>query len=158
MFDRNAIRLAHAVSGVVGLLVIGLFLASTIVVEVIGDHALVTVVKSAIAWGIPLLVPALAGAGLTGRSLSAGARGGRAGRKAARMRIVAFNGLFVLIPAALFLAWKAGSGAFDGLFLVVQGIELIAGGTNVVLLSLNMRDGLAMAARRKGRDMTRSAA
>jgi len=63
------------------------------------------------------------------------------------MPIIAANGVLVLIPSALFLAWKAGAGAFDTAFYAVQAVELIAGAVNVTLLSLNMRDGLRMTRR-----------
>ena len=55
--------------------------------------------------------------------------------------------MLVLIPSALFLAWKASAGAFDAAFYAVQAVELIAGAVNVTLLSLNMRDGLRMTRR-----------
>ena len=60
------------------------------------------------------------------------------------MRIIAANGLLVLAPSALFLAWKAGSGEFDAAFIVVQAIELVAGSANLALMGLNIRDGLRM--------------
>jgi hypothetical protein len=57
---------------------------------------------------------------------------------------VALNGALILIPCALFLAYKARAGEFDGAFASVQGLKLIAGATNIVLLGLNLRDGLKM--------------
>ena len=63
------------------------------------------------------------------------------------MPIIAANGVLVLIPSALFLAWKASASAFDSAFYAVQAVELIAGAVNVTLLSLNMRDGLRMTRR-----------
>ena len=66
------------------------------------------------------------------------------------MPTIAANGMLVLIPSALFLASKAGSGAFDTTFYAVQAIEL-AGGMNIVLLGLNMRDGLRMNAQLRRR-------
>jgi hypothetical protein len=66
------------------------------------------------------------------------------------MPFIAGNGILVLIPSALFLAAKAGSGAFDPTFYAVQSIELLAGAANIVLLGLNMRDGLRMKGRYRG--------
>jgi len=63
------------------------------------------------------------------------------------MPIVTANGVVVLIPSALFLAWKASAGAFDTMFYAVQAVELIAGAANFTLLALNMRDGLRMTRR-----------
>ena len=57
------------------------------------------------------------------------------------------NGILVLIPAALFLAFKARAADFDAAFYAVQALELTAGATNIVLLGLNMRDGLRIKGR-----------
>jgi hypothetical protein len=75
------------------------------------------------------------------------------GAKIKRMPLIAANGILVLVPAALFLAYKAGRAEFDALFYAVQALELLAGAANVALLGLNMRDGLRM----KGRLRRRSA-
>ena len=50
------------------------------------------------------------------------------------MPILAANGILILIPAAVFLSFKAQSGAFDTIFYAVQAVELIAGAANIVLL------------------------
>jgi Na+/H+ antiporter NhaA len=64
------------------------------------------------------------------------------------MPLIAANGIFILIPSALFLASKAGAGEFDTGFHVAQAIELAAGAANIALLGLNMRDGLKMLRRK----------
>jgi len=63
------------------------------------------------------------------------------------MKIVAANGLLVLLPSAFVLASWANAGRFDGLFYALQGMELLAGGVNLTLLILNMRDGLKLTGR-----------
>jgi hypothetical protein len=60
------------------------------------------------------------------------------------MPLIAANGVLVLIPSALFLAFKARAGEFDTSFYAVQALELAAGAANIALLGLNMRDGLKM--------------
>jgi hypothetical protein len=60
------------------------------------------------------------------------------------MRIIAANGILILIPSALFLASKARAGEFDAAFHATQALELIAGATNIALLSRNMLDGLKL--------------
>ena len=40
-----------------------------------------------------------------------------------------------------------GAGEFDTAFYAVQALELAAGATNIMLLGLNMRDGLKMTGR-----------
>ena len=104
-------------------------------------------VKTTIPWGFLLLIPALAMAGGSGFSLAKGGKTGLVGAKAKRMPFIAGNGILILIPAALFLASKAGAGEFDSNFYLVQALELIAGATNIALLGLNMRDGLKLTRR-----------
>ncbi|MGO7133508.1 hypothetical protein AB9E06_21895 [Rhizobium leguminosarum] len=60
------------------------------------------------------------------------------------MPLIASNGILILIPALLFFAPKARAGEFDTTFYIVQAIELIAGATNIVLLGLQMRDGMKL--------------
>ncbi len=60
------------------------------------------------------------------------------------MPFIAANGVLILIPSALYLAFKARAGEFDARFDAVQALELAAGATNIALLGLNMRDGLRM--------------
>lgn len=144
-------RRIHPIAGALALLTILTFWLSTAFSELLGSEAAVTAVKTAIPWGFFLLVPALAAAGGSGAALSKGRRGGLAGKKLKRMPFIAANGILVLIPAALFLAHKARSGDFDGMFYAVQAVELAAGALNIALLSLNMRDGLRMTGRLRRR-------
>ena len=48
------------------------------------------------------------------------------------MRLIAGNGILVLVPSVLFLAWKAGQGEFDAAFIAVQIVEFAAGSLNLV--------------------------
>ena len=86
-------------------------------------------------------------AGATGRSLGRGRTGPAVARKRGRMRFVAAAAVGVLIPAALFLAWKADARAFDATFHAVQVLELAAGALNLALLGLDPRDGLRLTGR-----------
>lgn len=144
-------RIIHPLAGLLALLTIATFWLSTAISELFLSAAAVSAVKTAIPWGFILLVPALAATGGSGFALSKGMRKGLVEAKRKRMPFIAANGLLVLIPAALFLAYKAQAGAFDASFYAVQVLELIAGAANITLLSLNMRDGLALTrSRRKG--------
>lgn len=140
-------KIIHPLAGTVALLTIASFWLSTVLSELFGSTAAIVAVKSAIPWGFLLLVPAMAAAGGSGFALAGKARTGLVGAKMKRMPVIAANGLLVLIPAALYLASKAKAGEFDGLFYAVQGLELVAGATNLALLGLNMRDGFRMSGR-----------
>ena len=140
-------RFIHPIAGAVALLTIATFWLSTVSVELFGTEAQVTAVKAAILYGLLILVPAMVAVGASGLRLADGRRGGVLGAKARRMRIIAANGLVVLVPSALLLVWRSQAGAFDALFYAVQGIELIAGAANLVLLGRSMRDGLRLTGR-----------
>ena len=140
-------KLIHPIAGVIAMLTIATFLTATLFSELFGSAATVAEVKTAIAWGLLLLVPAVALTGGSGVIRAKGRRSGLVGVKLKRMRIIAGNGVVVLVPAALFLAWKALSGQFDAAFYAVQALELAAGATNLALLGLSMRDGLKMTGR-----------
>ena len=60
------------------------------------------------------------------------------------MRIVAANGLLVLVPAALYLNGMAASDRFNAAFFSVQAVELSVGIVQMVLMGLNFRDGLTL--------------
>jgi hypothetical protein len=134
----------HAFAGGLALLTICIFWSATVIAELFGDAADIAAVKNGILAGMLVLVPLMAVAGASGFSLGKGWRSPAVQRKKQRMKVVAANGILVLVPSAVFLASKAGAGAFDAAFVAVQAIELIAGAVNIALLSLNMRDGLAL--------------
>ena len=142
-------KLIHPIAGATALLTILTFWTSTVFSELFTSHATIATVKSLIPWGFLILVPAMATVGTSGMKMGAKWRGKLISAKKKRMPIIAANGILVLIPAAFYLSYKAQLGQFDTTFYAVQMIELIAGATNIALLSLNMRDGLQMTAARR---------
>ncbi|TDK43117.1 hypothetical protein [Antarcticimicrobium luteum] len=137
----------HAAAGILGLMIIAGFWSATALSELIGTPAQITTVKTAILYGMVLLVPALATAGIIGARLGRGMKLPQVTAKTSRTRIIAANGLLVLLPSAAFLALRAQAALFDTAFYAVQGLELLAGAANITLLSLNLRDGLRIRAR-----------
>lgn len=134
----------HAAAGALALVTISVFWTTTIWAELFAGGDDIAMVKTNILRGMAVLIPAMIAVGASGFSLGRGWRHPAVARKAARMRIVAFNGIVLLLPAAVYLAVKANAGAFDAWFYAVQVVELIAGAANVTLIALNMRDGLAL--------------
>ena len=134
----------HAAAGAIALVTVSAFWLSTVTVELLGDAAAITTVKNYVLAGMAVLIPAMILAGVSGFSLGKGWKSPVVARKKWRMRIIAANGLLVLVPSALLLSSLAAAGRFDSLFTIVQTIELVAGATNIALLSLNMRDGLSL--------------
>jgi len=137
----------HAATGTLALITIATFWSSTILTELLGSHTQVAMLKTGILWGMLILIPAMATAGATGAALGRKWRLPQVKTKSARMKIIAANGLLILLPSAVFLALRAQAGMFDGWFYGIQAIELIAGATNITLLTLNLRAGLALSNR-----------
>jgi hypothetical protein len=142
--------------GLLGMVIIMLFFFSSIIVELGGDKQAVAWVKQMIVYGLFVLAPVLMVTGISGRAV-VGARQGRLIKtKMKRMIFVAVNGIAILIPCAIVLNSLAASGRFDTPFYVIQGVELVAGVVNIVLMGLNIRDGFLLTGRmrKKRRLMT----
>jgi hypothetical protein len=144
-------KIIHPVAGTIALLTIATFWLSTAVSELFASPAAVIAVKTAIPWGFLLLIPALIAAGGSGFAVANGRQAGLVGAKRRRMPLIAANGILILIPSALFLAFKAKAAEFDTGFYAVQVLELIAGAANITLLGLSMRDGFKMKGRLRRR-------
>jgi hypothetical protein len=134
----------HAFAGALALLTICIFWTATAITELFGDASAIAAVKNGILAGMLVLVPSMAVAGASGFSLGKGWRSPAVQRKKLRMKVIAANGVLILVPSAVFLAGKAAAGEFDTAFVTVQAVELVAGAVNITLLSLNMLDGLAL--------------
>ena len=141
------LKTIHPIAGAIVFATIAAFWLSTLTAELFGSDAQIVAVKTAIPWGMLLLVPAMAAVGASGFKRANGRRGGALGAKARRMPIIAANGMLVLIPSALFLASNARAGDFDTAYYAVQAIELMAGAVNLALLGMSIRDGLRLTGR-----------
>ncbi|MCZ0733264.1 hypothetical protein [Phreatobacter sp. AB_2022a] len=141
---RPLLRIVHIVAGLAAFALVARFLAGTVRAELFGTAAETVAAKLWIAWRLPLLVLAMALAGASGLALAGRRPRGVAAVKMGRMRVIGANGLLVLVPSALFLAWQAAALRLDALFYAVQVVEIVAGGINLALLGLNIRDGLRM--------------
>lgn len=140
-------KIVHPLAGSLALLTMATFWLSTLVSELFASQAVVASVKTTLPWGFLLLIPAMAALGGSGLALAGGRRAALITGKIKRMRIIAANGILVLIPSALFLASKAHGGQFDTTFYAAQALELVAGATNIALLTRNMLDGLKLKGR-----------
>ena len=139
----------HPVAGLIAFLVILTFWTSTVAAELFAPVDTVVFVKRAIPWGFFVLVPALALTGATGFRMANASSEPRILRKKRRMPYIAGNGILLLIPSAICLSVLASRREFNGLFYGVQALELAAGAANLVLMSLNIRDGLYVTGRLK---------
>lgn len=141
-------RIFHALAGAIALLTILAFWVSTLVAELFLAESAIMAAEQAILYGMALLVPSIALTGLSGAVLARPRSGPLAQRKAARMRIIAANGLLIMVPASLFYLYgKASLGQMDGGFCTVQAVELLVGAVQLFLVGRNFRDGLRLAGR-----------
>ncbi|MBK1698076.1 hypothetical protein [Rhodovibrio salinarum] len=134
----------HALAGSLGLLCIALFWAATVVSELSQDMTAIVWVKTAIPWGLLVLIPAMIVVGASGFRLARGRTGNVIEAKRRRMPLIALNGMLVLVPCAFVLAAWAQAARFDSWFYAVQALELAAGALNLMLMGRNMRDGLRL--------------
>lgn len=134
----------HASAGILAMLTIATFWLSTLISELFMSPVTVAWVKQQIVSGLFVLIPLLAITGASGFALGGKSNHFLICRKRHRMPFIALNGLLILVPAALYLSWKARNGEMDGSFYTVQALELIAGATNLVLMGLNARDGIRL--------------
>ncbi len=106
--------------------------------------------RERVLWIVGLvLLPAMMAAGLSGFRLGRGWRRPEVAAKAARMRLIAAIGLLILLPLAVGLWWLAAQGMIEGRCHLLQRIESLAGLVNLLLLGLNLRDGMRLRPRRR---------
>lgn len=135
----------HRWAAFVALLCLATFWSATVISLLLGDAALAAGVKRGIAWGLLVLVPAMAALGASGYVPARHRMNATLRRKMMRMRIAAANGVLLLVPAALWLAWRASSGRWESPYAAVQALELAAGALNVALIVRNAREGRRLA-------------
>ena len=157
MPTRRILSRIHAIAGVLAFVTILTFLSSSLAAELWGSADAIASVKQAIAWALLILVPALIATGASGFTMAGPSPKGVLAIKLKRMRLIAGNGMLVLVPSALFLAWKAAQGEFDTAFIAVQVVEFAAGSANLVLMGLNIRDGLRLTGRLRPRAVSAQA-
>lgn len=134
----------HAGAGTLAMILIAGFLTATLICEFLLDATAILAVKKAILAGLCLLIPMLAIAGGSGFSLAQGRHSPAIKRKRGRMKIIAANGLLILLPLAILLYFRAAAGLFDGVFYAMQTLEVLAGSAQLTLLALNFLDGRKM--------------
>ncbi len=145
----------HAAAGTLALMTILGLQALVALGEVSGYPADLHATRVRALWVMALvLIPALITAGASGARLGRGWRSPAVAVKLARMKVIAVLGLLVLVPLAIGLWFLAAQGWIDGRYHLLTRIETLAALTNVLLLGLNLRDGLRM---RRPRQVTRPA-
>ena len=145
---RSVLRTVHATAAFIAMAMIVAFLAVTLSTLGGGAVADAGTSKAVVWYGVKWLVVALAAAGMTGKAMCRGRPGGLAAVKFRRMKIVAANGILILVPCAYLLYARTQVAPVNGWYAALQIVEIAAGIVNLALLAANMRDGLRMRARR----------
>lgn len=138
---KSSIGIIHRFAAISALLLIMTFFTSTVIVELFASNAAILLVKTYILYGIAIMVPMMAVAGITGAKMAPKVKKGPIASKKKRMPFIALNGLVILLPSAIYLQHLASIGQFDSTFYIFQTIELLAGFCNICLMLLNVRDG-----------------
>lgn len=138
---------AHGGVGFFAMTVMTVFFVASLVSELSFDPAAILWVKTAVMYGLFVLIPLMIATVISGRMRVRGRTGRLIGSKTKRMIALLTIGLFVLTPSAVYLRYLAAAGDFGALFYVIQGVEWIAGATNIALMALNARDGLKLSGR-----------
>ena len=146
--SRTTFVALHGAAGAAALLTISTFWVSALTAELVLSSAGVVAVRTAILYALPVLVIAMIATGASGTRLAGRSKAPVIVTKRRRTMLAAGNGLLVLVPSAVFLGVRAQAGLFGAPFAIVQVVELAAGAVNIVLLTLNMKAGVAMRARR----------
>lgn len=97
--------------------------------------------------GMFILIPSIIFTGVSGFIMSENNNSRLIKGKKRLMPVIALNGLLILVPSAIFLDIKASSDSFDFIFYTVQAVEIIAGGLNLALVSINFKKGLRLSGR-----------
>lgn len=118
---------------------------ATLGVELTRDPAAIALVKRGVLFAIVLLAPVMMTLGWAGRQLAGASRDPGVLRKKRRVLFLSCNGVLVLIPCAIALDRLAASGEIGPLFYGFKALLVLAACTNLALLGLNFRDGLALA-------------
>jgi len=142
--EKAMMRRVHGVAAVLSLIFIATFWASTVISELLLSLEAVTAVKHGIAYALAGFIPVIMITATTGFAMSRKGTHPLVGAKRRRMPFIALNGLLVLLPLALYLYAKAKAGEFDAWFYPAQILEFIAGAANIILIGLNIRDGLRL--------------
>lgn len=150
---RNIRTSIHKIAAASAMLMIILFFTSSFIAELTANEVFIIRVKTGIFYTLPLMLIVMPVLGLSGNQLAAKSRHPLVQQKTKRMKWIAFNGM-LLVTLAVLLYLRAKSGRIDNIFQLLQLTELLVGGTNLVLMSLMVRDGKRLSGSKKKMKLT----
>lgn len=139
----NNIKIVHGIVANVVILMVIVFWGSTVISELFLDQQAIKLVKQSIVYyGLPFMIVAMMITGMTGFLLGKESNYLPILNKKKRMPFIVFNGLFVMVPLAIYLNYKAANNAFDSWFVIMQVVELSIGIVQLSLLGKNFTEGI----------------
>ncbi len=147
---RSQIVTIHAVASLLALLTVFTFFTSTVIIEITSSVEQIAGLKERIFFALPLMLLTMPVVGLSGKKLAGRSKSPIVNRKMKRMKLVAINGMLLIILATLLYVLSRDL-QLGTTFYLLQGLELLLGGVNISLMILSVRDGMLLSGRLKRR-------
>lgn len=145
---RKTLVRIHVSTTIIATLTIAFFFVSSATAEIVGDETFIKKVKEVIFFLLPVMIVTMPILGITGNKLANKSQSPMVNGKRRRMKFIAVNGLILIFLASL-LYYRSHYLAIDNMFLAIQFGELAFGFTNLLLIGMNIRDGLQLSGRLK---------
>lgn len=147
---RSQIVTIHVVASLLALLTVFTFFTSTVIIEITSSVEQIAGLKERIFFALPLMLLTMPVVGLSGKKLAGRSKSPIVNRKMKRMKLVAINGMLLIILATLLYVLSRDL-QLGTTFYLLQGLELLLGGVNISLMILSVRDGMLLSGRLKRR-------
>lgn len=134
----------HIFFELICLVSIPIFFLSSVFSELYGNEYLIQIVKRNILYSMIYFIPCIMLTGITGGLMGRLHPKELTVNKKYRMKLIALNGLFFLLPSAFYLSHLANIKNFGTSFYIFQSVEFIAGITNFILFLLNFIEGIKL--------------
>lgn len=146
--NKQSLKNIHRIAGMLALIVILIFFASSLFAELTGDHQMIKTVKTAILFGLIILFIVMPATVITGRKLALQQTSKIVNRKQKRMKFIAANAA-ILVALAITLYCRAGNNKIDQTFVILQITEFTFGLLNALFLIQMIRDGRILSGKTK---------
>lgn len=145
---RRTLVKIHLLATATVTLTIIVFLISSLIVEINGNHDQIKEVKKAIFYSLPIMILFMPVLGLSGIKLAGTSNNKLISIKKANMKWIAVNGM-MLVALATFLYFRSNFAEIDNTFFIAQFLEFGFGLANLVLIGLNTTNGLKLTGKLK---------
>ncbi|WP_240008012.1 hypothetical protein [Pseudaquidulcibacter saccharophilus] len=137
----------HKTAAIVAFLCLVSFWTLSLITEINADKAFFGFVRTYIFYTMFVMIAAIIITAVTGFKIAKKMRGPIIENKKKRMPFIGLNGAIVLLPLAIILFMYSNETILkgqEGMVDTLRLIELIFGAINIILISLNIKDGLKL--------------